>query len=185
MGRYCNSCTFPILPHDALCAHCEAVLLDRPAAEAAQKRWDELGDGARREFQAEYDLTVEEWYRSHKFYSRKAPIKHMLAGAVVFGVAGILSGWLAIAYFLAGLLGGLSLSRRKGGIFLGVVVGAVVFAVVLGVRTLMALILPVDAATLIFHAAMTQYSDRFVGLLCPAGGGLLGYLIEQEYETHG
>jgi ABC-type multidrug transport system fused ATPase/permease subunit len=185
MARYYDSCSYPIRTHDPSCPHCHVTLLQEEEAKAARERWESLSELNRQEFEAEYDRRIREWKKSYDFYERKAPLKHMLAGAAVFGLAGALSGIMAVAYALAGLLGGRIISRRKGGIFLGTIVGAVLFMVILIIRLLIALMLPVEGVTLLLNAVSTHYADRFIGLLCPAAGGLLGYLIEQEYEQSG
>jgi len=185
LARTCGSCSFPTQNHDPVCDNCGTELLKGEEAEGARKRWEGLSESIRREFQTEHDRRVQEWREAHRFYERKAPIKHMLAGAAVFGVVGVFSGPLAVAYALSGLVAGLMISRRKGGLFTGTMAGVAVFALVVGVRTVVSLLLPIATLTLLLNAAATHYADRIIGILCPAAGGLLGYLIEQEYEEKG
>jgi hypothetical protein len=139
----------------------------------------------KQEMEAEHASRCKEWSHNRDFYERKSVWKHVVAGAFVFGVAGAASGYMAIAYVLAGALGGKIINRRKGGIFPGTVVGAAIFAVVLIFRSVLVFFLPVEQEAFLTFMAHTHYADRIAGLVCPAAGGLLGYLIENEFEARG
>jgi len=135
--------------------------------------------------EAEHARRCEEWSKNRDFYERTSVWKHLIAGAFVFGVAGLASGFMAIGYAMAGVLGGKILNRRKGGLFLGTLVGAGVFIAVLIVRTGIVLSLRIEAEAFLMNVAASHYADRISGLLCPAAGGVLGYLIENEFEARG
>jgi len=47
------------------------------------------------------------------------------------------------------------------------------------------LCLSIEAEAFLMNVALSHYADRIAGLLCPAAGGLLGYLIENEFEARG
>ena len=161
------------------------MLLAEQDAREARERWDRLPAAMKQEQDAEFARRLSEWSRNREFYEKKSVWKHLVSGAIVFGVAGLASGYLAVGYAVAGALGGKILSRRKGGIFLGLVVGAAVFAAVLAVRTAFVLILRIDPEAFLMNVALSHYADRIAGLVCPAAGGLLGYLIENEFEARG
>jgi len=185
MARYCPSCGHPSRHHDATCGGCAAVLLKEQEAREAQERWDKLPAAMRQEMEAEHTRRLQEWSQNRDFYEKKSVWKHVISGALVFGVAGLASGYMALGYALVGAIGGKILNRRKGGLFLGTVVGAVVFAAVLVVRTGIVLCLRIDPEAFLKYVALTHYADRIAGLVCPAAGGLLGYLIENEFEAKG
>lgn len=182
MARYCPSCGHPTQAHEANCGGCDAVLLGE---QEARDRRDKLPAAMKQEMEAEYSRRLQEWTHNRDFYERKSVWKHLVAGAVVFGVAGIASGYMAVAYALAGVLGGKVLNRRKGSLFLGTVVGAAVFTAVLIVRSLFVVVLRIDTEAFLMNVALTHYADRIAGLACPAAGGLLGYLIENEFDARG
>ena len=183
MARYCESCGFPVRPHDRNCDKCHGRVQADEEATAAQARWQALPDSTRKEMEAEHQKRWKEWADRIDLFERKTVWKHSIAGAVAFGVAGFPGGITALAYALLGALAGRILNRRKGGIFLGTVVGAGVFVAVLIVRTMMVAVLRIDPEAFLFSVASTYYADRISGLLCPAVGGLIGYLIESEFET--
>lgn len=185
MARYCPACSHPIQAHDRNCGTCASVLLSEEAAREAQERWNNLPASMRAEMEAEHQRRCREWGQNRDFYEKKSVWKHMAAGSLVFGVAGVVYGYMAVAYVLAGALGGKILNRRKGGLFLGTLVGAGVFVAVLLVRTAVFLCLPVQTEAFLMNAALSHYADRIAGLVCPAAGGLLGYLIEHEFEARG
>ncbi len=185
MGRYCPSCSHPIQSHDRNCKDCAAVLLSEQEAREAQARWEQLPEAMKKEMDADFARRCSEWTQHRDFYEKKSVWKHLVAGAVVFGVAGLASGYLAVAYALAGALGGKILNRRKGGLFLGTVVGAAIFAVVLILRTTFVLFLKIEPEAFLQTVALSHYADRIAGLVCPAAGGLLGYLVEHEFEARG
>ena len=185
MARYCPICGHPTQGHDRNCCGCAAVLLGEPEARDAQSRWDQLPPAIRKDMETEFSQRLREWTENHDFYEKKSVWKHVAAGAFVFGVAGVAAGWMAIAYALAGALGGKILNRRKGGLFLGTLVGAAVFAAVLFVRTGIVLCLRIETEAFLMNVALSHYADRICGLVCPAAGGLLGYLIENEFEAKG
>lgn len=151
----------------------------------ARERFDRLPPAMKQDLETEFAHRCAEWSRQRDFYERKSVWKHVVSGAIVFGVAGLASGYMAAAYLLAGALGGKVLNRRKGGLFFGTVVGGIVFAVVLVVRTLLVLVLQIEPEAFLMSVASTHYADRIAGMVCPAAGGLLGYLIEHEFEARG
>lgn len=185
MARYCPACGHPTQAHDRSCGGCDAGLLSEEEAREAQDRWTRLPSAMKEEMEAEHARRCREWSQNRDFYERKSVWKHLAAGAIVFGVAGAASGYMAVAYALAGVLGGRILNRRKGGLFLGTLVGAGVFLAVLAVRTAIVLCLRVETDVFLMNVALSHYADRIAGLLCPAAGGLLGYLIEHEFEARG
>jgi hypothetical protein len=185
MARYCPTCGHPSQSHDRACLQCAAALLGEQEAREAQARWDGLPAAMKKDMEAEFDRRCQEWGRNRDFYEKKSVWKHMAGAAIVFGVAGAASGWFALAYALAGVAGGKILNRRKGGLFLGTIVGAAVFATVLVVRTGCVLALKVETEAFLMNVAASHYADRIAGLVCPAAGGLLGYLIEHEFEAKG
>jgi len=137
------------------------------------------------EMEAEHARRCQEWSKNRDFYERTSVWKHLAAGAMVFGVAGLVYGYMAIGYALAGIVGGKILNRRKGGLFPGTLVGAGIFMAVLIVRTGIVLCLHIEAEAFLMNVAASHYADRIAGLLCPAAGGLLGYLIENEFDARG
>jgi len=139
----------------------------------------------RQDLESEFARRCDEWSQQRDFYEKKSVWKHVLSGAIVFGVAGLAAGYMAVAYALAGALGGKILNRRKGGLFFGTLVGAGVFVAVLAVRTGIVLCLSIETEAFLMNVALSHYADRIAGLLCPAAGGLLGYLIENEFEARG
>jgi hypothetical protein len=185
MARYCPTCGHPSQSHDRACLQCDAVLLGEQKAREAQARWDGLPAAMKKDMETEYSRRCEEWSHNRDFYEKKSVWKHMAGAAIVFGVAGAASGYFALAYALAGLIAGKVLNRRKGGLFLGTLAGAAVFAAVLAVRTGCVLVLRVETEAFLMNVAASHYADRIAGLVCPAAGGLLGYLIENEFEARG
>ena len=185
MARYCPTCGHPTQGHDRNCDGCDAVLLGETEARDAQARWEQLPPAMKQEMEAEFARRLSEWSQNRDFYEKKSVWKHVVSGAIVFGVAGIAAGYMAIAYALAGALAGKILNRRKGGLFLGTVAGAAVFAAVLIVRTGIVLCLRIETEAFLMNVALSHYADRICGLVCPAAGGLLGYLIENEFDAKG
>jgi len=185
MGRYCPSCSYPIQSHDRACADCDAVLLSEPEAREAQTRFEQLPAVMKKDMEADFARRCSEWTQNRDFYEKKSVWKHLVAGAIVFGVAGLASGVLAVGYAAAGILGGKILNRRKGEIFLGTLVGVGVFAAVVAVRTAVVVFLRIDPEAFLMNAALSHQADRIAGLVCVAGGGLLGFLIEHEFEAKG
>ena len=183
MARHCPGCGYPTQSHDRNCAGCDAGLLGEAAAREAQDRFEALPAAMKAEMDAEHARRCREWSENHDFYERKSVWKHLISGAIVFGVAGVASGYMAVAYALAGLIGGKILNRRKGGLFLGTLVGGGVFATVLIVRTAIVLCLRVETEAFLMNVALSHYADRICSVLCPAAGGLLGYLIENEFDS--
>ena len=185
MARYCPACGHPSQAHDRNCEGCDAVLLGEQEAREAQERWEKLPPALKKDMEADFAKRLGDWSRNRDFYEKKSVWRHVAAGAVVFGVAGIAAGYMAFAFALAGALGGKILNRRKGGLFLGTIVGAAVFAAVLIVRTGVVLCLKINTEAFLMNVALSHYADRICGLVCPAAGGLLGYLIENEFDAKG
>jgi hypothetical protein len=185
MARYCPACGHPTQAHDRDCGGCAAVLLTEQEAREAKARWDGLPAAMKKDMEAEHSRRLQEWSHHRDFYEKKSVWKHVVGGAIVFGVAGAASGYMALAYVIAGALGGKILNRRKGGLFLGTIVGAAVFVAVLIVRTGCVLALRIETEAFLMNVAAGHYADRIAGLVCPAAGGLLGYLIENEFEAKG
>src|SRR5262249_24779791 len=171
MARYCAACGHPSQPHHRNCEGCDAVLLGEAEAREAQDRWMRLPAAIKGEMEAEHARRCQEWSQNRVFYERKSTWKHVVSGALVFGVAGRASGYMAVAYALVGALGGKILSRRKGGLFLGTLVGAGVFVAVVAVRTVIMLSLRMETEAFLMNVALTHYADRIAGMLCPAAGG--------------
>jgi hypothetical protein len=185
MARYCPACGHPTQSHDRACLQCDAVLLKDPEAREAQARFEQLPAAMKQDLEREFNQRCREWSHNRDFYDRKSVWKHVIGGAIVFGVAGLASGPMAIGYAVVGALGGKVLNRRKGGLFLGTLVGAGVFVAVLAVRTIVVLMMKIDTEAFLMNVAFSHYADRIAGLVCPAAGGLLGYLIENEFDAKG
>jgi hypothetical protein len=185
MPRHCPACGYPTQAHERSCGSCDAGLQGEGEALKAQERWMRLSPAMKAQMEAEHARRCREWSENRDFYERKSVWKHLVAGAIIFGVAGAASGVMAVAYALAGVLGGKILNRRKGGLFLGTLVGAGVFVAVVVVRTGLVLCLGVETEAFLMNVALSHYADRIAGLVCPAAGGLLGYLIEHEFEARG
>lgn len=144
-----------------------------------------LPESARAQFQADYERRLRDWEKEHDFFEIRSLRKHTWAGAVAFGGAGILTGSWALVYALFGLVAGRMLSRRRGGIFSGIVAGIAVFASASLLYYALLGFLPIDSLTMLFNLGRFNLAARFVGLICPGVGGLLGYMIEEEFDRHG
>src|SRR5688500_343457 len=101
MARYCPACGHPTQAHDRTCGGCDAGLLNEDEAREARDRWMRLPAAMKAEMEAEHARRCGEWSRHRDFYERKSVWKHLVSAAVVFGVAGAASGYMAVAYALA------------------------------------------------------------------------------------
>ncbi len=128
----CKWCTCPNLPKEFKCVNCGEELQSEDAAEIALKRWEELPEEARAEFEEKFKADQERFRRTVGA-GMKNSLMSALIGAGTLGILGLLTGWVIIPEIILGALAGYTLNNLKGGGFAGLFIfgGAYLFSLLI------------------------------------------------------
>jgi len=118
---FCKWCACPNLPKEFECVNCGEELQSGDAAEIALKRWEELPEDARQEFEEKFKVDQERFRRTVGA-GMKNSLMSALIGAGTIGFLGLLTGLMILPEIILGALAGYTLNNLKGGGFAGVLI---------------------------------------------------------------